>query len=253
MKVYMSKELIRLSITNQQGVYFDANDDGMFSLTKIWQHLGNGDSNKKAHKWLRTKETKAFIGALGVALKPLQVSRGHGTWAAQQVALAYMTWISPEAQIAVNQIVIERMEENANPELAIQRARERAALAYKREGKSDAWIAERLRGVDIRNLFTEELGSRGVRDWGYGACTNAIYEPLLGGKTDELKARRELTRSDSLRDNLTRRECSFVRFAEELATMKMEQDDARGNNKCRKTCEKAGRLTKEAITNMMTS
>jgi hypothetical protein len=40
--------------------------------------------------------------------------------------MTYVQWISPQAQIAVNEIVRERLEEELDPELAVSRGIDRA-------------------------------------------------------------------------------------------------------------------------------
>ena len=54
----------------------------------------------------------------------------------------------------------QRVEESSDPELGIQRARERAIQAYYDMGMSDSEIVQRLRTIDIRHDYTDELKKR---------------------------------------------------------------------------------------------
>jgi hypothetical protein len=60
----------------------------------------------------------------------------------------------------VQQVFIERREEEADPDLAYTRGRQRAIAGYLRQGKDDAWIGSRLKGLDTRNEFTETLAKK---------------------------------------------------------------------------------------------
>jgi hypothetical protein len=54
----------------------------------------------------------------------------------------------------------QRVEESNNPELGIQRARERAIQTYYDMGMSDTEIVQRLRTIYIRHDYTDELKKR---------------------------------------------------------------------------------------------
>ena len=52
----------------------------------------------------------------------------------------------------------ERKDEEYDPEITINRALE----AYRRKGYSDDWINQRLKAIDARKEFTDELKNNGV-------------------------------------------------------------------------------------------
>jgi len=54
----------------------------------------------------------------------------------------------------------QRVEESNDPELGIQRARERAIQTYYERGMTDSEIIQRLRTIDIRHDYTDELKAR---------------------------------------------------------------------------------------------
>src|SRR3990167_5455871 len=65
----------------------------------------------------------------------------------------------------------DRIKEIADPELAMNRAKE----FYKKKGYSKEWIDKRLRGITVRQNLTEEWGERGIKNSiEYAILTNEI-------------------------------------------------------------------------------
>ena len=54
----------------------------------------------------------------------------------------------------------QRMEEVNDPELGMQRSRERAIQVYKSRGMTDKEIEQRLQTIDTRHHYTDELKAR---------------------------------------------------------------------------------------------
>ncbi|WP_080057149.1 KilA-N domain-containing protein [Spirosoma aerolatum] len=244
------KSLIRFN-GHESAVRRDA--DGFYSLTDLWR-LAGSDENKAPAQWQKQDETKAYIKASARILKcdpesQLKSKRGKhgGTWAIEQIALEYAQYLSPELAVLVNQAFLERLEEERNPELALQRGTERAVRGWKKQGKSDKWIEERIQGVAQRKSFTATLSKHGVEREGFRNCTNAIYTPLFGGTTEVVRHKKGLPDKASVRDNLNKVELGAVRFAELLAEEKIEQHDLRGNAECELACTKASKLVAESI------
>jgi len=73
--------------------------------------------------------------------------KGGGTWAHRRIALAYGAYLNPDLHALILKWAEERMEEEANPDLAYQRGRERAVEGYKRRGWSEERINQRLQGI----------------------------------------------------------------------------------------------------------
>jgi hypothetical protein len=69
----------------------------------------------------------------------------------------------------------QRMEEANDPELGMQRARERAIQVYKSRGMNEKEIKQRLQTIDIRHDYTDELKARGIQGKEYGILTNISY------------------------------------------------------------------------------
>lgn len=224
----------------------------MINLTHLWKASG---SNRYAnpYEWSR-KEGRQFIEALNQMLNTpenriIKTTRGKngGTWAHWQIALAYAKYLSPELHIWTNQIVRERLEEEHNPELGLSRSRERAIASWKRQGKSEEWVATRLKGMTARSYLTGTLKEHGVTNRGYADCTNAIYEPILGGTAKEIRKEKGLPVKANIRDHVGHVENIGIMLAEALAKEKIQGKHYRGNEQCSSACLAASSTVSKAI------
>lgn len=98
------------------------------------------------------------------------------------------------------QLGYERIEETANPELGIERSRQRAAASYHKQGKEDAWVEARFKGVVSRKLFTDTLKAVVSDSVDYPAATDAINVGLFGRTAKQLSKE---TGSANTRDRMT--------------------------------------------------
>ena len=65
----------------------------------------------------------------------------------------------------------QRLDEKIDPQIAIDRAIE----SYRKKGYSEAWISQRLRGIDIRKEMTNEWKRAGVTEpRQYASLTNIL-------------------------------------------------------------------------------
>jgi hypothetical protein len=78
----------------------------------------------------------------------------------------------------------ERIDETADPELAIDRALE----TYLKKGYSRNWINQRLKTIDVRKELTDEWERRGVTDKrDYAILTDEITKAWSGKTTRQYK------------------------------------------------------------------
>lgn len=269
--------------TEFNGVSISIQENNLVNLTDIWKAAG-AENGKEVWRWMNDAGNADFILALANKLKPhlaggltekpfgrenkkelakwtqevfkcatagglIKTTRGKGggTWAHWQIALAYAKYLSPELHMFVNQVFKERMEEEVNPELAYSRGRERAVKGWKRRGKSDDWIANRLKGIEQRKVFTSTLSRHGVTGSGYATCTNNVQEPILGKTTHLAKQERGLKSKDNLRDHLGNIETIGITLAEALAKENIELRNYQGNSQCATACLDAGSKIARAI------
>lgn len=226
---------------------------GFISLTDMWLAAGKPDGKHDPRRW-KDKAGKEFIEFLATKLNVssgdiYKTAKGRygGTWAHWQIALAYAKYLSPAFHAWANQVIKERIEEDACPELGISRSRARAMASWRRQGKSEAFIQARLAGIDTRNHFTDTLDDHGVAGADFGICTNNIYKPILGGKATEVRHKRGLPPKANLREHMSVVELAGTQFAEALAADKIEREGRQGLNPCASACLTSGLQIRESI------
>lgn len=112
------------------------------------------------------------------------------------------------------QVGKERIDEAYDPEIAINRALD----IYRRKGYSEEWINQRLKTIDIRKEFTDELKEKGI-DSGkdFAILTNILTQAWSGYSVKEYKNLKGL-KKENLRDNMTNMELVLNMLAETSAT-----------------------------------
>ena len=94
---------------------------------------------------------------------------------------------SPNAEpfkLWLAQVGYERLEETADPELAINRA----LKTYLQKGYSQNWINQRLKSIEIRKSLTDEWETRGVKEGlEFAILTNEITKAWTGLTTKQYK------------------------------------------------------------------
>ena len=104
----------------------------------------------------------------------------------------------------------ERLNEIADPELAMQRAMD----YYKKKGYSDEWIYQRLLSIKIRHELTDEWKERGVSgSKEYAILTDEICKSWSDLSIKEYKEIKGL-KKESLRDNMTDLELVLTMLSE---------------------------------------
>lgn len=147
----------------------------LLSLTDLWKAAGSLQGKEPA-QWLRQDATQQLIetasGILNVCQNHIIKSKrgkSGGSYAHKNIALAYAKYLDPALHVLVNEVFFQRLEEEKNPDLIGQRY----INAYKKKGKDNKWIAQRLKSIDTRNSFTSTLAAHGVSGEGFRNCTNA--------------------------------------------------------------------------------
>ena len=124
---------------------------------------------------------------------------------------------SPKAEpfkIWLAKVGSERIDETADPELAIERALE----TYLKKGYSKEWIDQRLKTIEIRKELTDEWDKRGVQKGiEYAILTDEISKSWAELTTKEYKNLKGL-KKESLRDNMTNLELVLNMLAEASTT-----------------------------------
>ena len=112
----------------------------------------------------------------------------------------------------------ERLEETADPEIAI----DRALKTYLQKGYSPQWVNQRLKSIEIRKNLTDEWENRGVKEGlEFAILTDEITKAWAGLTTKEYKGLKNL-KKENLRDNMTNLELVLNMLAE-TATAEISQ------------------------------
>lgn len=132
----------------------------------------------------------------------------------------------------------ERLDEIADPEIAIARA----ILTYRRKGYNEAWINRRLKSIEIRKLLTDEWERCGVREGiEYALLTDEIYKAWSGLTAREYKHLKGLTK-ENLRDNMSNLELLLGMLAEATTTELSQAKNPEGFTESRAVAHEGGSI-----------
>ena len=143
------------------------------------------------------------------------------------------------------QLASTRLEQMQDPELSI----EQAVTDYRRLGYSEQWINQRLRGIEIRKMLTDEWKRGGVKDQQYAFLTDIITKHWSGMKTREYKDLKGLHK-ESLRDNMTNVELALNMLAEASTTEISKQENPNRISEHVDVAMRGGNVAKAARTEL---
>lgn len=136
----------------------------------------------------------------------------------------------------------ERLDEIADPELAI----DRAIQTYRQKGYSEKWIEERIHCIDIRKQLTAEWNRAGVtKPQDYAVLTNILTKSWSGKSIQEYKKIKGL-KKENLRDNMTDLELTLNRLAELSATAIAKAKNPKGYSETEGTVVEGGSIAGNA-------
>ena len=136
----------------------------------------------------------------------------------------------------------ERVKEMADPSTAIDRARE----TYKKLGRSEKWIQQRMTGQETRNKLTDYWSEHDIKEGEeYAILTNIIHQEWSGLSVKEHKSLKGL-KSQNLRDHMSEAELIFTALAELSTRQVAESENATGMEENKKAAIKGGRVANRA-------
>lgn len=140
------------------------------------------------------------------------------------------------------QVGSERLDETADPELAIERALE----TYLKKGYSQDWINQRLKTIEVRKALTDEWDSRGVtQGLEYAILTDEITRAWSGKTTKQYKALKGL-KKENLRDNMSNVELILNMLAEASTTEISQNEKPETFEENKNVARKGGKVAKAA-------
>jgi DNA-damage-inducible protein D len=134
----------------------------------------------------------------------------------------------------------ERMQEIADPEQSLDRAREN----WQKLGRSEKWIQQRMTGQETRNKLTDYWKQSGVeKSDEFAFLTNIIHTEWAGLSVKEHKNLKGL-KAQNLRDHMSEAELIFTALAELSTRQIAETEKAKGLKQNAVAGKKVERLLK---------
>ena len=152
---------------------------------------------------------------------------------------------SPKAEpfkMWLAQVGKERIDESADPEIAI----DRAFQTYLKKGYSEKWINQRIKTMEVRKELTDEWQRSGVEDTkDFATLTDIMTKEWSGKTTREYKNFKGL-KKENLRDHMTNMELVLNMLAEVSATELSKDTDPIGMAESAKVAKEGGAVAKDA-------
>ena len=136
----------------------------------------------------------------------------------------------------------ERLQEYEDPSLAVERARK----YYKKLGRSDEWIQQRILGQTTRNELTDYWSNHEIKEGKeYAILTDIIHTEWSDMTVKQHKNLKNLN-NQNLRDHMTTAELVFTALAELSTRQVAEHDNATGMAENKKAAKEGGGIAKKA-------
>ncbi|MBL7984413.1 MAG: Bro-N domain-containing protein [Flavobacteriales bacterium] len=234
-------------------IYDDATETWWFSINDIIQALTQQADYQTARKyWNKLKERLAKEGSqLVTNCHQLKMPAEDGKMRLTDVATAetllrlVQSVPSPKAEpikLWLAKVGYERMQEMADPSLGLDRARE----LWRKHGRSEKWIQQRMMGQETRNKLTDYWKNHGVKEGDeFAILTNIIHQEWSDVTVKDHKAIKGL-KTQNLRDHMTEAELIFTALAEMSTRQIAETEQAVGMPKNKVAARKGGGIAKKA-------
>ena len=136
----------------------------------------------------------------------------------------------------------ERLQELADPALGLDRAREN----WRKLGRSEKWISQRMTGQETRNKLTDYWAEHEIQPGQeFAILANVIHEEWTGLSTKAHKNLKGL-KGQNLRDHMSEAELIFTALAELSTRQIAETRSATGMPANEKAAKSGGRIAKRA-------
>ena len=245
----MSKELTVFEEKNIRRFYDAENETWYFSLVDIVGVLTDSvnptDYLKKMRK--RDDDLNSYLGTNCPQVAMVVNGKSRKTLAGNTENVLRLVQAIPSSKaepfkLWLAKVGHERLKETQDPALGIERAREN----WRKKGRSDKWIQQRMAGQVIRDRLTDYWKANGVENYNeFAFLTNIIHQEwtdLTINKHKELKG----LKTQNLRDHMSETELIFSSLAEMAANFISEKISANGLVQNAKASKKGGAIAKRA-------
>ncbi len=152
---------------------------------------------------------------------------------------------SPKAEpikLWLAKVGYERMQDMADPERSLDRARE----YWQQHGRSEKWIQQRMMGQETRNKLTDYWKDHDIKkEEGYAILTNIIHHEWADVSVKQHKKIKGL-KTQNLRDHMSEAELIFTALAELSTRQIAESMEAAGMKENKVAGKKGGGIAKKA-------
>lgn len=153
---------------------------------------------------------------------------------------------SPKAEpvkLWLAKVGYERMQEIADPEKSLNRAREN----WKKHGRPEKWIQQRMMGQETRNKLTDYWKESGVSEGReFVLLTDIIHQEWSGLSVQKHKKAKGLE-DHNLRDHMSEAELIFTALAELSTRQVAETTNAKGVQENKGACKIGGAIAKKKL------
>ena len=230
----------------------DEKEEWYFSIVDIVAVLTESDYQKARNYWKVLKSRLRDEGNESVTnCNQLKMKSKDGKFYntdvgnSEQVLRLIQSIPSKKAEpfkLWLAQVGKERIDEAYDPELAINRALD----TYRKKGYSDEWINQRLKTIDIRKEFTDELKNKGINSGkDFAILTNILTQTWSGYSVKDYKNLKGL-KKENLRDNMTNMELVLNMLAETSSTEISKSKTEKGFKEAEESVLKGGNIAKIA-------
>ncbi len=224
-----------------------------FSVVDIVAALTEQDNHKTARKyWNKLKERLAKEGSqLVTNCHQLKMEASDGKWyetdAADAETIFRLVQSVPSKKaepikLWLAKVGHERMQEIADPERSLNRAREN----WQKHGRSEKWIQQRMSGQETRNKLTDFWSDHDVKKGEeFAILTNMIHEEWAEVSMRDHKNLKGL-KTQNLRDHMSEAELIFTALAELSTRQIAEQMRPVGLEQNKVPARAGGQIAKNA-------
>ncbi len=249
----MKNNLVIFEEYDIRRLYDEKTDTWVFSIIDIIQALTQQPDYQTARKyWNKLKGRLTKEGSESVTnchrLK-LEASDGKKYLtdvASPETILRLIQSVpSPKAEpikLWLAKVGYERMQEMADPERSLNRARE----TWMQHGRSEKWVQQRMMGQETRNKLTDYWKEHDIKEGQeFAILTNIIHQEWTGLSVGNHKKVKGL-KSHNLRDHMSEAELIFTALAELSTRQIAENMQATGMEENAKAGKTGGGIAKKA-------
>lgn len=250
---FMEEELALFEDYEIRRVYDDESETWYFSVVDIVQALTQQSDYQTARKyWNKLKQRLKEEGSQTVTnchrlkMKAPDGKKYLTDVATPETLLRLVQSVpSPKAEpikLWLAKVGYERMQEMADPSRSMDRARE----TWKKHGRSEKWIEQRMMGQETRNKLTDYWSDHEIKEGEeFAILTNIIHEEWADVSVKDHKKLKGL-KTQNLHDHMSEAELIFTALAELSTRQIAESVDATGMNENKAASKQGGGIAKSA-------